>query len=131
MVAWLSACTDDARPELTDGPMDVARLAAVVEAGKQLYNKHGCADCHGPGGHGDGRMAQVLQPPPRDFRDRQNFRFGYEIEQIANTIRDGVAENRRVMPRYNHLSEKDRRFLAHYIRSVGAAIAVDGGSPEK
>ena len=131
ILACLWACGGETGPELTDGPMDGATLAAVIGAGKQLYNKHGCADCHGPGGHGDGRMAQVLQPPPRDFRRRQNFRFGYEIEQISKTIRDGVAADRRVMPKYNHLSEKDRQFLAYYIRSVGTDTPVTSGSSAK
>jgi mono/diheme cytochrome c family protein len=118
LTCCLSSCSDEAVPELTDGPMDAETLAVVVSRGKQLYNKHGCSDCHGPGGHGDGRIAQALQPPPRDFRRPENFRFGYEIAHISNTIRDGIAADRRVMPKYGHLSVRERHFLARYIRSL-------------
>lgn len=104
--------------------MDATTLAAVVERGQRLYNKHGCSACHGPNGHGDGAIAQSLRPQPRDFRRPDDFRFGYGIEQIANTIRDGVAGDRRVMPKYNYLSESDRRSLALLIRSLAEGQAI-------
>ncbi|MDA0337912.1 MAG: cytochrome c [bacterium] len=103
--------------------MPAATLAAAVERGQQLYRKHGCSACHGPQGHGDGSIAQSLQPQPRDFRQPDDFRFGYGIEQIANTIRDGVAGDRRVMPGYDYLSVSDRRALALLIRSLAEGQA--------
>ena len=30
-----------------------------------------CANCHGPGGAGDGPAGRATSPPPRDFRDPQ------------------------------------------------------------
>lgn len=112
-----SAGSDQALPD----PSTEAGHLAHVQRGKALYNQHGCADCHGPAGHGDGRIAHSLQPPPRDFRLPGNFRHGYTVEQIASTIRDGVAYDRRVMPRYAHLSVQERQALARYIRSLGNA----------
>jgi hypothetical protein len=40
------------------------------------------------------------------------------VEQIADTIRDGVAYTTRVMPTYAHMPKADRRALALYIRSL-------------
>ncbi len=94
---------------------------ALVARGRQLFDKHGCVDCHGAEGQGDGRIAGSLQPPPRDFRYPKNFRHGYSIDEIAVTIRDGVAYDRRVMPRYAHLSEADRQALAWLVRSLATA----------
>ena len=86
-----------------------------VRRGRQLYERHGCALCHGPEGRGDGRLAASQDPPPRDLRDPLLYRQGYEVEQIEASIRQGVGRN---MPAYSHLSREDRRGLALYIHSL-------------
>jgi mono/diheme cytochrome c family protein len=48
--------------------------ASSVSAGRVLYEENGCATCHGPAGHGDGRIAVTLNPRPRDFRDAAAFK---------------------------------------------------------
>ena len=112
-----SGASDEPLPD----PASESGRQVLVQRGRQLYDKHGCGDCHGAKGNGDGRIAQALQPPPRDFREPDNFRHGYSVEKIADTIRDGVAYDRRVMPRYAHLSLPDRQALAFFIRSLAAA----------
>jgi mono/diheme cytochrome c family protein len=108
ILCLLTGCTGDASDNASVGK----------ERGRQLYEKHGCAACHGAEGHGDGRISQTLNPAPRDFRKPENFRHGYEELQIVNTIRDGVAYDSRVMPKYDYLSKPDRRSMAIYIRSL-------------
>lgn len=113
-------CSGASDEPLAD-PTSEAGRTALVQRGHKLFDKHGCGDCHGAGGHGDGRIAQSLQPPPRDFRKPDNFRHGYTIDKIADTIRDGIAYDRRVMPRYAHLTLTDRQALAYFIRSLAVA----------
>ncbi len=86
-----------------------------VRRGRQLYERHGCALCHGPEGRGDGRLAASQEPPPRDLHDSRLYRQGHDVEQIEASIQEGVG---RTMPAYGHLSREDRRSLALYIHSL-------------
>jgi mono/diheme cytochrome c family protein len=117
-VCCLYSCSGESTPAVGEGSASEGGHTAAIEQGRQLYGQHGCAACHGPGGQGDGRIAHTLRPSPRDFRNPDNFRHGYNVEQITNTIRDGVAYTTRVMPTYAHLPKADRRALALYIRSL-------------
>ena len=113
LVLSLSACAEES-----------AQQVSVIERGRQLYGRNGCATCHGPDGHGDGQISQ-MQPSPRDFRQPENFRYGYEVEQIAATIRDGVSSDRSVMPKYGYLPAADRSALAMFIRSLDTPDSVE------
>src|SRR5688500_5017528 len=61
---------------------DAARLKNPVKPvptsiakGKTLYTTH-CVSCHGTAGKGDGKMAEMMNPPkPSDFTDR-NWKHG-------------------------------------------------------
>ena len=92
-----------------------APKSGEVRRGRQLYERHGCALCHGPEGRGDGRLAASQDPPPRDLHDPRLYRQGHEVEQIEASIRQGVGRN---MPAYSHLSREDRRSLALYLHSL-------------
>lgn len=107
------------------------RPAASADAGRELYGEHGCASCHGREGQGDGPVGKTIDPPPRDFRDAGAFRQGTDVAAIAQTIAAGVAgrapgtgtadrthDHRRTMPRFDHLSESERRSLALYVISL-------------
>ena len=97
-----------------------------VEAGRQIYAKHGCAVCHGPAGRGDGRVARTLSRPPRDFADRGHYMQGASADAIAGSIRDGVG----AMPAFRDLSPEDARALAEWIVTlqVTGESAKGGGS---
>ena len=86
-------------------------------SGRKLYRDHGCALCHGETGQGDGRMAQSLDLPPRNFSRADQFRLGHSVEEVAEAIRTG-AGGRGAMPGYAHLSVADRSALAMYILSL-------------
>ncbi len=81
--------------------------------GHQLYMTNGCAVCHGDQGRGDGRIANTLRPPPRDFRDLSNYKKGASVEQIAETIARGIGGTS--MPGYSHLTNEDRLTIARHV----------------
>ncbi len=106
--AFISACNGG------DGPPEEPQRASVAdERGRQLYLSNGCVVCHGEQGHGDGRIAQTLKPPPRDFRDLSHYKRGPEVEQIAETIAKGIAGTS--MPGFSHLTGTDRLHIARHI----------------
>lgn len=100
-----------------------------AEAGRELYRQSGCSVCHGAQGRGDGTLSKTLPSPPRDFRDVSAFKRGIDESSIASTIATGIAppetgadiehaHHLLVMPRYDHLSEDERRSLALYLISL-------------
>jgi high-affinity iron transporter len=104
VLAASSACGGAAKPSSAEG--------------RSLYGENGCANCHGPAGHGDGPVAKTLVPRPRDFRDAAAFKNGIDVSAIAKTLADGLATNGAAMPRFNHLTERERRSLALFVTSL-------------
>jgi high-affinity iron transporter len=94
--------------------------AASLERGKQLYDTHGCANCHGREGRGNGHLAPTLDPPPRDFRDRAAYRQGTSPEDIARTLSTGIVDRRTAMPPYAHLPASDRLSIGLFVASLQA-----------
>ncbi len=103
--------------------------APSVEAGRLLYGQNGCALCHGALGRGDGTLSKTLIPPPRDFRDVAAFKRGIDESSIASTLATGIAatgadagiehaNHSLIMPKYDHLSETERRSLALHLISL-------------
>ena len=89
-----------------------------VQEGSALYQTNGCASCHGTQGHGDGPVGRTLDPPPRDFRDGAAFKNGRDLNAIAHTLAVGLSRNGGKMPQFNHLTERERRALALFVRSL-------------
>jgi mono/diheme cytochrome c family protein len=114
-----------------------------AEAGRDLYAQNGCASCHGPNGYGDGRVGSTLERKPRDFRDASAFTQGTDAAAIAETIAAGVLggppgigipgqvhRHTLVMPRFDHLSEWERRSLALYVISLrDTTVTEEGNQP--
>jgi len=106
-----------------------SKPAPTIEAGRALYEANGCASCHGPKGHGDGPAAAGLPAQPADFRDPAQFQQGSSEAEIAKTLAEGVSvlhsmpalkasHHMLVMPKYDHLTETERRSLALYVISI-------------
>jgi len=106
-----------------------AGCGSSLEEGRALYESAGCGSCHGPNGHGDGPVAASLQVRPTDFRYPSRFRNGSDETAIAGTLLNGVAIHRaatatsdadhdRVMPAFDHLTERQRRSIALYVISL-------------
>lgn len=91
--------------------------ASSLEHGRALYAENGCANCHGTGGHGDGPVGKTLDPRPRDFRDATAFKRGTDVASIATAIAEGVRGGGK-MPRFEHLSQAERRSLALFVMSL-------------
>ncbi len=121
-------------PNLWGGLMLVAVVSAgcarpSVTEGRDLYQENGCASCHGPEGHGDGRLAGSLAAKPADFRDVSQFKHGTSEDDIAKTLATGIAivhtmpalkltHHMLVMPQFNHLTKTQRRSIALYVISL-------------
>jgi high-affinity iron transporter len=102
---------------------------ATVEEGRSLYGANGCVTCHGPAGHGDGPIAKTLVPAPRDFRDAAAFKNGTGEAAIAKTLADGLPTKGAGMPRFDHLTEYERRSIALFVRSLHQPTTERSGLP--
>ena len=111
-LALLSACFYTGCGDTSEEKAETA-VSGVDKRGHQLYMTNGCAVCHGDLGHGDGRIANTLKPPPRDFRNLTNYKRGASAEQIAETIAQGIGGTS--MPGYPHLTSQDRLRIAQHI----------------
>ena len=103
-----------------------------VSQGRALYQTNGCASCHGPEGHGDGPMAPRLPASPIDFRNVSLFKRGTTENAIAKTLAEGVSiehttpalhqtHHELLMPKFDHLTEIERRSIALYVISLLAS----------
>ena len=85
-------------------------------SGRKLYERHGCALCHGPEGRGDGPVSSMLQPPARDLGDPAAYRIGPSEAEIASTLESGILVfGGSGMPAYSHIPAEDRQELARFI----------------
>ena len=85
-----------------------------LKEGRNMYHIRGCVACHGIKGDGKGDRSSRLNPSPRDFRDTNAYRQGYEIKEIAQTLKTGV-DGTPAMPQYPYLSEEERINIAKYV----------------
>ena len=89
--------------------------AELIEKGRELFERNGCPLCHGEEGKGNGKIANTLRPPPRNFGDLAAYKQGAGVEEMVKTIKNGIAGGS-TMPAYPHLSEEDRRLIATFIQ---------------
>ena len=117
MALALVSC-QDRQPETPRGGSSVAASQEVIAAGMGLYMENGCGVCHGRDGSGQGPLAHMIEPPPRDYRDPTAYKQGTSVAEIASTIAAGVGGASSKMPQYLHLSEEERTLIAQYIVSL-------------
>jgi mono/diheme cytochrome c family protein len=100
-----------------------------AEEGRVLYDSNGCAACHGRSGRGDGPMAATLPARPIDLRNKSLYSHGSDEAAIAKTLADGISilhvmpelqrtHHMLVMPKFDHLTEAERRSIALYLIST-------------
>jgi high-affinity iron transporter len=117
--------------------MSSALAGPSVSAGQELYETNGCANCHGRTGKGDGPAAIALPSKPADLRDTSRFKKGATEAQIAKTLKEGIeivhvepsleaTHHIKAMPKFDHLSETERRSIALYIISLGKPKKTEG-----
>lgn len=98
--------------------------------GRSLYAANGCGSCHGESGEGDGPAASRLAVKPADFRRPDLFRNGASERAIATMLGEGILDkpvsdphfkhmhHELVMPKFDHLTEFERRSIALYVISL-------------
>lgn len=98
--------------------------------GLVLYRENGCASCHGLSGRGDGPAAATLPAKPTDLNHPEMFKRGSGEMTIAQTLADGItgaessipalhhSHHEFVMPKFDHLTEMERRSIALYVISL-------------
>ncbi|HEY5656756.1 MAG TPA: cytochrome c [Myxococcota bacterium] len=120
------------RPQLVAAAALAALLAPTVAlagdaaAGKTTYTMF-CSSCHGDGGKGDGPVAAVLNPPPRDL-SKGDFKFDTDgdgktgtDQDILNVITNGAAKyggSAQMAAWGGSISESDRANILAYVRSL-------------
>lgn len=98
-----------------------APAAGAAQArGAEIFARH-CADCHGATGRGDGPVAYLLDPKPRNFASG-TFRVVSTSsavpsdDDLLTTLRRGMPGS--AMPPWGHLPESDLRALVAEIRRL-------------
>jgi mono/diheme cytochrome c family protein len=92
-------------------PADGKSLAA----GREVYTAN-CADCHGPRGKGDGRMAKDLKKRPPDLTDPE------VANESDDVLFNRISRARKPMPSFEKLlSEQERWHVVNYVHKLAAA----------
>jgi mono/diheme cytochrome c family protein len=85
-----------------------------LEQGRAIYERH-CADCHGPEGRGDGRLAISLSPRPGNLVSAQTS--AKSDQELLKIIAKG--RPRTAMGGWDdRLSQEDQVAVLAYIRSM-------------
>lgn len=86
----------------------------LLSEGEKLF-KANCTSCHGENGTGGGPAAMGLNPAPRNFTSKDNWKNGTKLSQIYTTLQEGLPPS--AMASYDYLLPKEKFALAHYIRT--------------
>ena len=89
----------------------------VVEMGKQLYASN-CVSCHGETGEGNGPAGASLNPPPRNFKNMDNWKNGPTLEGLYKTLQEGIPNTG--MASFANLLPEQRLALIFYVRTFSA-----------
>lgn len=86
----------------------------LLAEGEKLF-KTNCVSCHGENGTGGGPAAAGLNPAPRNFTSKDNWKNGTKLSQIYTTLQEGLPPS--AMASYDYLLPKEKFALAHYLRT--------------
>ncbi|MBI4353968.1 MAG: c-type cytochrome [Candidatus Omnitrophica bacterium] len=141
----LSTVFTDAPPEPANLGTDPGRKRIDLAQGKAVYDKLGCAACHGVSGRGNGPSAATLTDNwsrpirPKDLTERWSYRGGSAPREIVERILTGIDGT--AMPSYAEAASPEEVWqLAYYVQSLQQDIQstmiahshrVDGSLPEK
>ncbi len=97
-----------------------AATPELVDLGRRTFVRH-CAPCHGEDGGGEGAVAWLLYPRPRDlvaarYRLVSTWDRVPTDEDLFVTISRGMPGS--AMPSWSHLPEETRWGLVHYVKSL-------------
>ena len=98
----------------------IVKTPESVQTGSAVYAK-ACANCHGPNGLGNGRLAAAMAAyggRPSNLTDSE-WRHGSSDGEIFLVIRDGVGPEFH-MPTYKgKLTDEELWHVVNYIRTLG------------
>lgn len=86
----------------------------LLTEGEKLY-KTNCASCHGDNGAGGGPASMGLNPAPRNFTSKDNWKNGTRLSNIFTTLQEGLPPSSMIA--YDFLLPQQKFALAHYIRT--------------
>lgn len=95
--------------------MDVKNSTPELLAEGEKLFKANCSSCHGENGAGGGPASMGLNPAPRNFTSKDNWKNGTKLSQIYTTLQEGLLPS--AMAAYDYLLPKEKFALAHYIRT--------------
>jgi DMSO reductase family type II enzyme heme b subunit len=104
-------------------PAEPPLTAASVAAGKALYQRLDCADCHGAEGRGDGELGhglvdeQELPCPPRDLVAGA-YKGGSSAQEIYVRLASGMDGTPMPAVTDEQVTVQERWQLAHYVASL-------------
>ncbi|MCL5019529.1 MAG: cytochrome c, partial [Patescibacteria group bacterium] len=87
----------------------------VITRGSGLYQTN-CASCHGQSGKGDGPKAERLNPKPRNYSNKKDFRNGTTVLNLFQTVTNGIPGTS--MPSFDLLPVDQRFAIVHFIRTL-------------
>lgn len=87
----------------------------LLAEGEKLF-KTNCASCHGENGAGGGPASAGLNPAPRNFTSKDNWKNGTKLSGIYTTLQEGLLPS--AMISYDFLLPKEKFAIAHYIRET-------------
>lgn len=95
--------------------MDVKNSTPELLAEGEKLFKANCSSCHGENGAGGGPASIGLNPAPRNFTSKDNWKNGTKLFQIYTTLQEGLPPS--AMAAYDYLLPEQKFALAHYIRT--------------
>ena len=99
-----------------------ARAAGDAAAGEALYKRHGCAQCHGMEGKGDGYLLPMLKEKPdiRDWTNAESMNGVTDEFMIEITEKGGEAVGQsEIMLKYGQKLKREQIIdIVAYIRSL-------------
>jgi mono/diheme cytochrome c family protein len=99
-------------------PIDIKTVSQstpeLLTEGEKIY-KTNCSSCHGENGAGGGPGSMGLNPAPRNFTSKDNWKNGTKLSSIYTTLQEGLLPS--AMIAYDFLLPRERFAVAHYIRT--------------
>ena len=99
-------------------PIDIKTVSQstpeLLTEGEKIY-KTNCSSCHGENGAGGGPDSMGLNPAPRNFTSKDNWKNGTTLSSIYTTLMTGLPPS--AMIAYDFLLPRERFAVAHYIRT--------------
>jgi len=99
-------------------PIDINAVSQstpeLLTEGEKIY-KTNCSSCHGENGAGGGPGSMGLNPAPRNFTSKDNWKNGTTLSAIYTTLMTGLPPSSMIA--YDFLLPRERFAVAHYIRT--------------